>query len=112
MKSSTWGVWGERLGSATLAIAFLTPLALLPTLSENPTLPAKALAILAVAVPLALLALVAPLAGARRRDVFWCVVPLWGVRTAWVFGGALVRLSRTHRWTAADASDDPVAAGV
>ena len=55
-----------------------------------------------------LLALVAPLVGARRRDVLWGLIPFWGVRIAWVYGAELVRLARVGRWQPVSETLDPV----
>ena len=55
-----------------------------------------------------LLALVAPLVGARRRDVLWGLVPFCGFRIAWVYGSELVRLAQLGRWQPVSETLDPV----
>ena len=75
------------------------PLAVASQLPEHDrSIAAKALSLSLIALSFLLLALLAPLVGARRRDVLWGLVPFWIWKIAWTFGTELVRLPRTARW--------------
>jgi hypothetical protein len=58
---------------------------------------------------LALIALVAPLVGYRRRDWLLILIPLWGLGTTLLFGARLAKLANSR--TAYDGADQPSGTG-
>ena len=102
------GSWPEWLGGATMVVAVAVPATAADAVGQHDGVIGKVAGVAMIIAGFMLLALVAPLVGARRRDVLWGLIPFWGVKIAWVYGAELVRLARVGRWQLVGETVDPV----
>lgn len=92
----TESVWPEHLGGITMLIVGILPISIFDwsgAADSSSDWSVRWLGALAPVPIIALVAVVAPLVGYRRRDAFGMLVPFLNVLWAWQIGSRLGRLS-------------------